>query len=265
MTGELRILLAFAGSPSGTIRQEFGFPGNSLSPPRGDSGPTVGEERWRGEPGAFRSLILPNRPSIEVVVITSQDAIGQLADRIERAYHRRFPGWSSAGLTPGVWESAASRLSESGDVEPAIPIDPELFVAVQVARDGLRDPWAELTQQQALRCYLRAVRRIVGQLREELRREVRLAEGRLLRGVTLDQLLATKAARISPLTFYILAHRAGRLDLSLMIRREAAGQDRSCPLYRLASRSFLPSHAYPQEPAMATAHDDNQIIAFSVN
>src|SRR4051812_44106026 len=117
-------------------------------------------------------------PSIEVAVISSQDDIEQLADRIERAYRRRYPSWNSVGLTPGVWDSAAARLLEAAHLESAIPIDPELFVAVQVKSGSRNDPWAELTQACSLRQYLRALERIVGQLREELIREVRRAESR---------------------------------------------------------------------------------------
>lgn len=196
-------------------------------------------------------------------MIPSQDCIGQLADRIERAYLRRYPVWKPLGLTPGVWQSAAARLAEA---EPTIPIDPELYVAVQPRDEIHQDPWVELTQQRSLVCYVGAVRRIVGQLRRELRREVRIAQCRMLRGMTLDQLLASETARISPLTLYILAHRAGRHDLSIRLRTEAAGQHRSCPLYRLASRALLPSHAYPHEPAMMTyARSDSENFAFSVN
>jgi hypothetical protein len=202
---------------------------------------------------------------IEVAVISSQDDIEQLADRIERAYRRRYPSWKDVGLTPGVWDSAAARLLEAAELESEIPIDPELFVAVQ-ARSGIRnDPWAELTQACSLRQYLRALERIVGQLRDELVREVRRAESRLLRGMTLDQLLEAGSSRISPLTLYILAHRAGRHDLSRRLRSEAQGQHRSCPLYLLASRSLLPAEAYPHDPDSHTSHNDSELVAFSVN
>jgi hypothetical protein len=202
---------------------------------------------------------------IEGAVISSQDDIEQLADRIERAYRRRYPSWNSVGLTPGVWDSAAARLLEAADLEPAIPIDPELFVAVQVKGEIRHDPWAELTQACSLRRYLRALERIIGQLREELVREVRRAESRLLRGMTLDQLLVAEVSRISPLTLYILAHRAGRHDLSTRLRSEAEGQHRSCPLYLLASRSLLPAHAYPLDPGNDSARGDSELVAFSLN
>jgi hypothetical protein len=198
-------------------------------------------------------------------VIPTQDAIGQLADRIERAYCRRYPTWKSVGLTPGAWESAAARLSEVAEDEPTIPIDPELFVAVQPPSVGRQDPWVELTPQGSSKRYIRAVHKIVEQLRTELRREVRRAEDRLLRGMTLDQLLATDKARLSPLTRYILAHRAGRHDLSLRLRIEAEGQHRSCPLYRLASRSLLPGNAYPHDAALIPSGHDSEFVVFSVN
>jgi hypothetical protein len=202
---------------------------------------------------------------IEDHVISSQDDIEQLADRIERAYRRRHPFWKSVGLTPGVWDSAAARLLEAAEREPAIPIDPELFVAVQVKSEIRHDPWVELTQACSIRLYIRALERIVGQLRRELVREVRRAEGRLLRGMTLDQLLVAEAPGISPLTLYILAHRAGRHDLSTRLRSEAEGQHRSCPLYLLASRTLLPAHAYPLDPGDVSAYSGCELFAFSVN
>ena len=195
-------------------------------------------------------------------MICSQDAIGLIAARIERAYRRRYPRWLAIGLTPGAWESAASRLLEASSERPSIPIDPELYVAVQAGGGLTPDPWAELTQRRSSRRYLTALRRIIGQLRKELSVEVRLAESRFLRGTSLDQVLAEEEGRISPLTRYILAYRAGREDLSSRHRAAAEDQHRSCPLYRLASRSLLPGHAYPEaEPAWK----GQEFAAFSLN
>jgi hypothetical protein len=251
---------------SGSFLQENGELEKSVSHSRFFYGlHTEEDDETRGIRDLQSSIPSSRAYLIEVAVISSQDDIEQLADRIERAYRRRYPAWNSIGLTPGVWDSAAARLLEAAVLEPAIPIDPELFVAVQI-RSGIRlDPWAELTQTRSLRRYLRALDRIVGQLREELHKEVRRAEGRLLRGMTLDQLLASDASRISPLTLYILAHRAGRHDLSLRLRSEAGAQHRSCPLYRLASKSLLPAHAYPLDPGHDSARNDSELFAFSVN
>ena len=199
-------------------------------------------------------------------MICSQDAIGHLASRIERAYRRRYPRWHPVGLTPGVWDSAAFRLLEASNDGPKLPIDPELFVAVQDPTGLSPDPWAELTQQRSLDRYINSLRRIVGQLRKELGAEVRRAESRLLRGMSLDQVLAKEGGRISPLGRYILAHRAGRQDLSMKYRAEAENQHRSCPLYRLASRPLLPNHAYPtSEFATNPATMGQEFIAFSLN
>jgi hypothetical protein len=208
----------------------------------------------------------PVPESIEVTVIRSQDAVGQIAVRIERAYRRLYPGWVPVGLTPGVWESAAARLLEGPGVARGTPVDPELYVAVQVRRRHSPDPWAELTQRRSLDRYLRALRRIVGQLRQELKSEVRRAECLLVRGVALEEVLRSEAVRISPLGRYILAYRAGRRDLSSCHRVAAARQHRSCPLYRLASRSLLPGHAYPlSDLATRRVDTDREIGAFSLN
>ena len=199
-------------------------------------------------------------------MISSQDDIEQLADRIQRAYRRRYPDWNSVGLTPGVWDSAAARLLEAAEFEPAIPIDPELFVAVQVKRGTRHDPWAELTQSCSLRFYLRALERIVSPTsRGSSSRKSDGPRAALLRGMTLDQLPVAESSRISPLSLYILAHRAGRHDLSRRLRSEAEGQHRSCPLYLLASRSLLPAHAYPLDSGNPSALGDRELVAFSVN
>jgi len=199
-------------------------------------------------------------------VILSQDAIELLADRIERAYRRRHPRWHSVGLTPGVWGSAAARLSEITAGFRDYPVDPELFVAAQLDGGTRRDPWAELTQQRSLRRYVVAVRKIVGQLREELKDEVRRAERRLIRGTSLEDLLDADGARISPLTRYILARRAGRDDLSSRHREAAEGQHRACPLYRLAALSVLPGEAYPTPEADGSyTPGGHASLAFSMN
>jgi hypothetical protein len=199
-------------------------------------------------------------------VICSQDVIGQLAVRIERAYCRKYPKWLPIGLTPGMWESASSRLVEASKRGSNIPVDPELFVAVQVRSRLAPDPWVELTQQRSLNRYIKALRRIIGQLRRELKGELDRAERCLRRGVELDDVLAREGSRLSPLSRLILAHRAGRLDLTQRHLPAALRQHRSCPLYSLAARSLLPSHAYPSSDlAIDPTTNAHEIISFSLN
>ena len=195
-------------------------------------------------------------------MICSQDAIDLVATRIESAYRRRYPRWLAIGLTPGVWESAASRLLEASAERPKVPIDPELYVAVQPRAGHTPDPWAELTQRRSLQRYRKSLRLIIGQLRKELKSEVQRAESRFLRGMSLEEVLAEEESRISPLTRYILAYRAGRHDLSKKHRVAAENQHRSCPLYRLAARSLLPGHAYPSSDPACKARE---FAAFSLN
>ena len=186
-------------------------------------------------------------------MIPSQDAIDKLADRIERAYRRHHAHWRPVGTTPGVWRSAACRLYEASEIDSSVPIDPELFVVAQ-PRGRLRpDPWTELTQSHSLRRYLNLIRQIVMKLLVELRGEMRRADRKLLRGLSLDNLLGSGGSRISPLGRYILAHRAGRSDLEMRYRSAAEAQHRACPLYRLASQSLLPLHAYPLPMTLRSA------------
>jgi hypothetical protein len=199
-------------------------------------------------------------------VVYNQESVRKIALRIERAYCRKYTQWFSASVTPGVWESAANRLLEASMDKLGLPIDPELYVAVQERSRVTPDPWVELTQQGSLVRYRKALRRIIAQLREELTREITRGECRMIRGLDLDQVLETEGSRISPLSRYILAHRAGRLDLSIRHHAAALSQHRSCPLYRLAARSLLPGHAYPSIELVAdTSSVGQEIIAFSRN
>lgn len=199
-------------------------------------------------------------------MIPTQDAIGQLAARIERAYRRRYPHWNPLGSTPGAWETAAARLLSAVEGDASIPVDPELFIAAQPRVDDPHDPWAELAQERSLRRYLGVVRRIVGQLREELHQEVRRAEKKLHSGVSLDRLLDSGTSKISPLTRYILAHRAGRLDLSTRLRAAAESQHRACPLYQQAARALLPEASYPSpDDSRYETSSPAASLAFSMN
>lgn len=199
-------------------------------------------------------------------MIPSQDAIERLAGRIEQAYCRKNPQWTPVSLTPGVWSTAALRLLEALDEDIDTPVDPEMFVAVQKNGGLGLDPWVELTQERSLQNYRKAIRRIVGLLRRELRAEIRLGERMARKGESLEQILASLETPISALSRFILAHRAGRQDLSWSFRPAVASQDRSCPLYRLASRTLLPAHLYP---TMATPRsgiaESGRKAAFSLN
>jgi hypothetical protein len=178
-------------------------------------------------------------------VICTRDAIDHLAGRIERAYRRRNRRWIAPPVSGEVWEVAASRLLEASGGGLEIPIDPELFVAVLASGGTSPNPWTELTQRSSRVRYRKAVRLIIGQLRRELKAELQRARRRLSGDGDLEEFLDDPRVGISPLACYILAFRAGRHDLILEHRAAAQEQHRSCPLYRPASRPFLPSRAYP--------------------
>ncbi len=217
---------------------------------------------------ATRSPSLDVHDRIEVNVYSSLDAIEHLSGRIERAYLRRNPRWSVLvlGRDRAVWDSAASRLLGASSRCPDLPVDPELFVAILAPGRVAPDPWAELTQRGAQTRYLKAVRRIINRLRRELESELRLAEGRINKGMTLDELLDLEEERISPLTRFILAYRAGRYDLVLKHIAAAQAQHRSCSLYREASRTLLPDRAYPGPGSEADTHFvGRESVQFSLN
>jgi hypothetical protein len=185
-------------------------------------------------------------------MMVTQAAIESLAERIERAYRLRRPHWYRSVSTPGVWTTAAGLLYRIHQEDPEIPLDPELFVAVQPGHPSLCDPWGELTQPASARRYGSRIRQIVRRLMGELRSEVLRAEGRIRRGETLDQVLRTRNKNLSPLGCFILALRSNRPDLAARIRAEAVEQHRSCPLYRQAIIRLLAPKDIPVVAALMT-------------
>ena len=199
-------------------------------------------------------------------MICSQSDIDSIAERIEGAYRRRHLRWPGLALSPGVWESAALTLLQLSIDRPNIPIDPELYVAVMIESGSAPDPWAELTQRRSRNRYLKALRRIVGQLRRELHGEFRVAARLISEGQALIEVLEASNLPISPLTRFILAWRAGRPDLSSRLRAAVENQHQSCPLYLLACRKFLPAQAYPvPRCSRESSAVDREIVHFSLN
>ena len=102
--------------------------------------------------------------AIEVTVLTTQASLDGLAERIERAYRRRHSGWFRGCSTERVWSAAAAILVQLHQEDPTLPLDPELYVAVQpIAAPGAAfdDPWVGLTQAAAARRYRKRVREMV--------------------------------------------------------------------------------------------------------
>lgn len=189
-----------------------------------------------------------------------------LARRIERAYIRRNPTWIRDTACPRVWDVAALRLIEVSMHNPLITLDPELYVAVLSVGGGRRNPWIELTQNLSKSRYISALRKIVGFLRRELKLELRRAQISISDGLELEQVFQVSRGRISPLTCYILAYHAGRLDLMSELEGRSVRQHQSCPLYRLACSSLLPDDAYPRSQTVATPIRHNQeSMQFSLN
>jgi hypothetical protein len=185
-------------------------------------------------------------------VLAPQAAIESLAGRIERAYRLQRPQGYFGCSTRGVWATAAALLYRIHQDHPEIPLDPELFVAVQPGQPLFNDPWVELTQPAAARRYRSRIRQIVRELEGELRNEVLRAEGRIRRGEAVDRILLRRSQSLSPLGCFIVARRAGRTDLADHFRAEAIGQHRSCPLYRQATTlRLLPPGDYPVAESLA--------------
>ena len=173
-----------------------------------------------------------NALAIEVFVLATQAALEGLAERIERAYRLRRSGWYRGCSGAGVWSTAAAILVQLHQDDPDLPLDPELYVAVQLAGATFDDPWVGLTEAAAALRYRARVREMIRGLRAELRAEVRFAELRVNGGEAIGKLLEAPTKRLSPLGCYIVALRAGCIDLGERFRLAAVRQHRSCPLYR---------------------------------
>jgi hypothetical protein len=191
-----------------------------------------------------------------------------IAERIERAYGRHRPEASRRLADAPVWGVAAARLVALHQEEPDLPLDPELYVAVQVRRRPGADPWSDLARPAAAGRYRAHVRRIVRRLRRELREELRAA-GRLWRdGRSVEAVAAERRADLSPLGRYLFACRHDRPDLALALRAAAAAQHASCPLYRQACRGLIAEGLYPVHALLPGAGDPTpggHHAAFSLN
>lgn len=178
-------------------------------------------------------------------MLATQAAIETLAGRIERAYRLRRSCWYRGCSTARVWETAATNLLQLHQEDPSLPIDPELYVAVQPDDKALADPWTELAHSSSAQRYRDRIRLMVRGLRSELRAEVRTAENRISRGEVISKVLMARSERLSPLGCYIVARRARCDELAERFRSAAIDQHRSCPLYRPASRQLLDPELYP--------------------
>jgi hypothetical protein len=183
--------------------------------------------------------------AIEVTVLATQAALEVLAERIERAYRLRRSGWYRGCSSAGVWSTAAAILVQLHQDDTTLPVDPELYVAVQPVGGPFDDPWVGLTQRSATKRYRTRVRAMIRALRSELRAEVRYAERRIARGEALENVLKTPSKRLSPLGCYIIAHRGDCPALGERFRLGAVEQHRCCPLYRAASLQLIPLELYP--------------------
>jgi hypothetical protein len=144
-----------------------------------------------------------------------------------------------------VWSAAAWCLWQAHESDLRVPLDSELFVASQPITDALADPWSELAHPEAVRRYCVNVRRIIHQLRSELKREIKLARRLIFRKREIGPALLARTSRLSALGCYIAAQQTGHADLAGRFVAAAVEQHRSCPLYRAASLTLLPGELYP--------------------
>jgi hypothetical protein len=163
----------------------------------------------------------------------------------------------------------ANRLLEIHRADSSIPLDPELYVAAQGSRRRWSDPWHDLAGEAPARRFRQSVRKIVTQLKKELRGELRYAMDLASHGRSLEAIMRSPSASISPLGRYILAHRAGRGDLKEELLAAASEQHRACPLYRQACAELLSGPDYPVPDVIpgwdAGTRDIRETPQFSLN
>ncbi len=193
----------------------------------------------------WAEMTRPNPSRFEVNVLATQHEVDEVAERIEHVYCVRRPGWRGGCSSSRVWQVAARLLLETLAIDPALPCDPVLFVLAQPAGGPYPDPWTELTAPESVRHYRRCVRGIVRGLRQELTKEVRLAEERIAAGRPIGRVLGSRGRGLSALGRYIVARRAGRAVLARRFLPDVLAQHHSCPLYRPATTGLLPAGAYP--------------------
>lgn len=179
------------------------------------------------------------------MIFLTSPTIDEIANRIKRAFLRRRPEWCGMASLDRLWAVAADHLSTLHSRDPALPLDPELYVAALPLKAPRCDPWNELISGASITHYRRRIRRIVHALRRELRDEVRRAEARLRRGELAEKVVLPRSRSLSPLGLYIVAQRVGRRDLAECLRTLALEQHRACPLYRAACVGLLPDEDYP--------------------
>jgi hypothetical protein len=181
-------------------------------------------------------------------LLPTQELIDRLADRIEQAYSLRRPRWRQGCSTPRVWNAAALSLWQVHVENPEqMPLDPEFYVASQAISSRFSDPWTELAGPKAGRRYRSRVYKIIADLRSGLNKEVRFAERAIQKGHEISSVLRIKQGRLSHLGCYIVARRAGRVDLADRFAAAAIEQHRFCPLYRTACLELIPRELYPVE------------------
>lgn len=220
--------------------------------------PSQNETKSAGLVSQTSSFRQRSRAYFEALLFTLTTTTLRLADRIEKAYMLRQSEWRGVRVDPRVWGTAASSLVGAHRKDEWLPLDPELFVASQPRDDGGSDPWELLTSSIAIRHYRAHVLRIIRGLRRELRSEFRKVERRMVRGESVDQILAEDCRSLSALGRMIAAHRAGRPDLVDKARPAARDQHWACPLYRVACEGLLPAHAYPVIEVLPGWNDRNR-------
>lgn len=182
-------------------------------------------------------------PEVAMLVLPPR-LITPLAHRIGKAFLLYDPP-AHPDLAPDsrIWRVVATGLVRLNRECPEIPVDPELFVRVQV-RSGLRqNPWVLLTHPEAFARYRAAIERIVLSLARELLGEVHQIGDWVGEGIPFEHAVRVESKKVSPLGRYLASMLANEPELARSFQVDCGEQLRACPLFEQALRRLLPDRS----------------------
>ena len=182
-------------------------------------------------------------------MIRTSRELGKIVQRLETAFQVRYPQFTRVAIDSRLWEILVVDLLEAHRKSRWLPIDPELFIACQTARENLLDPWSQLSPTVAIRAYCVQVRKIIRSLRAELRKELRTL-ARADRSGTLSKIYEHESRSVSSLAKHLYAIREELVGYAEKYRLPAYRQHLGCPLYAEAAKPLLPGSVYPFLPVV---------------